>query len=62
MNYFYIDNDNYIVGFSTTAIENLIKTVPLDCPIYKYQAGDNLDIIVATQEPIGIGIGKRIDY
>lgn len=62
MNYFYVDNGNYIVGFSNTTIDNLIKTVPLDCPIYEYRAGDDLSIIVATQDPIGIGVGKRIDY
>ena len=62
MNYFYVDNEKYIIGFSNTTIKNLIKTIPEGCPIYYYNAGDDFAEIVATQEPAGIGTGKRIDY
>lgn len=62
MNYFYVDNKTFIVGFSITTFDELKKTIPLNCPIYFYQEGDNLSEIVATKEPDGIGSGKKIDY
>ena len=63
MNYFYLENDNYIIGFSRTNDPEKIKVyVPEGIPFYFYKKGDDLKNIVDTQEPAAIGVGKKIDY
>lgn len=62
MNYFYIDNNNYIVGYTNLKTADELKNnIPKGCKFYFYKAGDNLALIAETSTPAGIGNGKKID-
>lgn len=62
MNYFYIDNNNYIVGYTNLKNANELKNnIPRGCKFYFYETGDNLVLIAETNDPAGIGTGKKID-
>lgn len=61
MNFFYIDNENYIIGVTTTEdADELSERIPLDCPFFYYKPGDDLKVI-ATGNPAGKGKGKNIN-
>lgn len=62
MNYFYIDNNKYIIGYTTLKTVNEIqKVIPEGYKFYFYNPGENLVLIAETSEPAGIGTGKIID-
>ena len=63
MNYFYIDNDEYVLGYTTLkVVDEIKKIVPRGYKFYFYKTGDNLTLIAETNQPAGIGTGLKIDY
>lgn len=63
MNYFYINNNNFVLGYTNLkTADELKKNIPKGCRFFYYKIGDNLELIAKTNEPAGIGTGLKIDY
>lgn len=63
MNYFYVDNDNFIIGYTNLKTDGELKTIiPAGYDFYYFEKGDDLQNIVETQTPAGTGTGAKIDY